>query len=69
MLRSKQALGMELLLQLLKGNMQIAHPIGHQTGAVELIGTIPGIDADAAGGDDLHTVFRAKAQVFSIPDK
>ena len=58
----KQALLPQLFLQLLKGHTQVAGALGRQAGAVQLIGAVAGIDADTAGGDDLHTVFRAEAQ-------
>ena len=58
----KQALLPQLFLQLLKGHAQVAGALGRQAGAVQLVGAVAGIDADTAGGDDLHTVFRAEAQ-------
>ena len=58
----KQALLPQLFLQLLKGHAQVAGALRRQAGAVQLVGTVAGIDADTAGGDDLHTVFRAEAQ-------
>ena len=58
----KQALLPQLFLQLLKGHAQVAGALGRQAGAVQLVGTVAGIDADTAGGDDLHTVFRTEAQ-------
>lgn len=51
-----------LFLQLLKGHTQVAGALGRQAGAVQLVGAVAGIDANTAGGDDLHTVFRAEAQ-------
>ena len=58
----KQALLPQLFLQLLKGHTQVAGALGRQAGTVQLVGAVAGIDADTAGGDDLHTVFRAEAQ-------
>ena len=58
----KQALLPQLFLQLLKGHAQVAGALGRQAGTVQLVRAVAGIDADTAGGDDLHTVFRAEAQ-------
>ena len=58
----KQALLPQLFLQLLKGHAQVAGALGRQAGAVQLVRTVAGIDADTARGDDLHAAFRAEAQ-------
>ena len=61
--RVEQPLPVQLLLQLLKGHIQVAHAVGGQTAAIQLIRAVPRVDADAAGGDDLHPVLRLEPQL------
>ena len=60
--RVKQALGLELGFQLLKGHVQVSHPVRGQIGAVELVGSVPGEDGNLAQRQHLHAVFRAKPE-------
>ena len=46
--------------------MEVPHAIGAEGLAVELISPVPGIDADAAHGDDFHAVFRPEAQAEGL---
>ena len=62
MRRVKQALGLQLLLELLKGDVQVAHAVGREGVAVELIRPVARKHAHAPRGDDLHAVFRSEAQ-------
>ena len=59
----EQPLAAELLLELLEGDIEVADAVGGKTRAVKLIRTVARIDADAAGDDDLHAVFRAEAEL------
>ena len=59
----KQPLLLELLLQLLKGHIQVPHPVRGQLGAVQLIRTVPGEHADPAEYHGLHAVFRPEPQL------
>ena len=61
--RVKQALPGELFLQLLERDIQIARAVCRQRTAIELVRAVAREDADAAEGDDLHAVFRAKAKL------
>lgn len=56
MSRVKQPLLLELLLQLLKGHIQVPYPVRRQLGAVQLICTVPGKHADPAEYHGLHAV-------------
>ena len=58
----EQPLRRQLFLQLLKGGIQVAHAVHGHGGAVQLIRAVSGVHRDLAHGDDLHAVFRAKAQ-------
>ena len=60
--RVKQPLCLQFLLELLKGDVQVAHAVGREAVAVELIRPVARKHAHAPGGDDLHAVLRAKAQ-------
>ena len=59
----KQSLLLELLLQLLKGHIQVPHPVRGQLGAVQLIRAVPGEHADPAEHHRLHAVFRPEPQL------
>ena len=61
--RVKQPLLLELLLQLLKGHIQVPYPVRRQLGAVQLICTVPGKHADPAEYHGLHAVFRPEPQL------
>ena len=61
----EQALPIQLFLQLLEGHIQVAHAVGRQAAAIQLVRAVPRVDADTAGGDDLHPVFRLEAQLHS----
>ena len=61
-LRRKKSLLPQLFLQLLKGHIQIAHAVGLQGGAVELIRAVPREHAHPPHGDDLHAVLGLEAQ-------
>ena len=65
--RLKEALLIELLLQLLKGHMEVSHPVGGEGGAVELILSVPGKDRHPAKGQHLHAVLRPEAQRDRLP--
>ena len=62
--RVEKSLVVELILQLLEGHEQIAHAVGGQAVTVELILAVPGVDADAAAGDDLHAVAGPELQML-----
>ena len=59
----KKPLLEELFLELLEGDVQVAHALRAELRAVELIRAIAREYADAAKGDDLHAVFRAEAEL------
>ena len=62
----KEALPPELVLELLKGQMEVTHPVGAQGVAVELVGPVPGIYGDPPQGYDLHAVLRAEPQAQGL---
>ena len=62
MLRGKKPLGGQLLFQLLKGGVQIPHPVHGQAAAIELKRAVSGVDGDPPHGNDFHAVFRAEAK-------
>ena len=64
MVRVKEALGMELGLQLLESHRQIAGSLGRQGIAVQLVGTVPWKHGDPPGHHHFHAVFRPKAQLY-----
>ena len=64
MLGIKKTLGIQALLKLLEGDVQVTQAVGDQSGAVKLIATVSRIDADLAGGHYLHAVLRAETEVF-----
>ena len=63
----KQPLLPQLLLELLKGHMEIAHPLGTERLAIELVGPVPGENADPARSDHLHAVFRTEPEALRLP--
>ena len=69
MLRCKQTLGVQLLLELLESNVQITDTVRHQTSAVKLIRSVPRIGADFTESHNLHAVFRAEAEIFGRTGK
>ena len=58
----KQALFLELLLELLISGIQVTHAARDEPRAVELIRAVARIDRDAADRRDTHAARRAKAQ-------
>ena len=62
MLAAEKPFLQELCLELLKGDVQIAHTVGRQVAAIELVCAVARKDGDAAEGNDLHAVFRPEAQ-------
>ena len=60
--RIEETFLVELLLQLLKGHIEVADALGRQPFAVELIGPVPGEDRDPPCGQHLHAVLRPKPQ-------
>ena len=65
--RVKEALGLQLLFQLLEGPVQGSPAVLHQLGTVQLILAIPGIDRHPAVGDHRQAVDGFKAQPGRIP--
>ena len=63
----EQALPQQLLLQLLKGYVQVPRSLRGQADAVQLILPVPWEHGDPPGGDDLHPVLRAEAQGGGVP--
>ena len=59
----EQPLPVQLVLQLFEGHIQVAHAVGGQAIAIQLVRAVPRVDADAAGGNDLHAVFRLEPQL------
>ena len=59
----------QLFLQLFKGHVEVPHAIRAEGLAVELVGPVPGVDADAAHGDDFHAVFRPEAEAEGLSFK
>ena len=62
MLLAEKPLFPQLFLQLLEGRVEISYPIGAESVAVELVGSVPGIDADPSHSDDLHPVLRPEPE-------
>ena len=58
----KQALFLQLFLELLISGIQVAHAARYEPRAVELIRAVARIDRDAADGRNAHTARRTKAQ-------
>ena len=58
----KQALLLQLLLELLVGGIQVAHTARNEPRTIELICPVARIDRDAADGRNAHSARRAKAQ-------
>ena len=58
----KQALGVQLGLQLLKGHRQVAHALRGHGIAVELVGAVPWEHRHTARHHHLHTVFGAEPE-------
>ena len=59
----KQALRLELGLELLEGDLKIAGPLRLQRRAVELICSVARIDGHAPEGRDAHTALGTEAQL------
>ena len=58
----EQPLSLQLRLELLKSNVQITHAVRRHLRTVKLIRAVARKDGNAAKSDDLHAVFRPKAQ-------
>ena len=59
----EKPLAFKLCLELLKGDVQIAHARRAQLRAIELVRAVARKDTDAAEGHDLHAVFRAETEL------
>ena len=47
--------------------MEVSDPVRHEVRAVELILAIPGEYRHTSKGNDLHTIFRTKAEAGCLP--
>ena len=63
----EQPLPVQLLLELLKGDVQLPHPVGGELAAVELILAVPGEHGHPAEGHHLHAVLRPEPEAGGLP--
>ncbi|MFR6394548.1 MAG: hypothetical protein ACLUNQ_05150 [Oscillospiraceae bacterium] len=64
MLGIKKALGIQALLKLLEGDVQVAQAVGDQSGAVKLIAAVSRIDVILPESHHLHAVLRAETRRY-----
>ena len=60
----EQALGIEPLLELFKGNLEVPNPIRNNRGAIELICAITGIDPETAAYKHSHPVLWPESKLY-----
>ena len=66
MCRIKESLCCQFFLQLLKSSIEITYTVHGHGIAVELIGSVSGIDSHLTHSNDLHTVFRTESKTKGI---
>ena len=62
----EQPLALQLRLELLEGDVQVARALRRELGDIKLIGPVAREHADAPEGDDLHAVLGTEAQTQGV---
>ena len=64
--RVKQALGGQLLLELLEGGIEVTHTVHGHGSDIQLVCAVPGENRYLTHGDNLHTVLRPEPEPHGI---